>query len=78
MIVLDSKISRVHRDRDFGRVEADITFLIKRPGQPVRPATIRTNVPVRGHDPLRLRLTRDAARLIDRIVTTPAVLPRVA
>ncbi|MBJ3761382.1 hypothetical protein ILP92_01270 [Maribius pontilimi] len=78
MIVLDSKIGDVHRDRDFGRVEANVTLWIKRPGQPVRPATIRTNVPVRGHDPLRLRLIQDAARLVDRIVTTPAVLPRVA
>ncbi len=78
VMILDSTISRVYRDRDFGRVEANVTFLIKRPGQPVRPVTIRTNVLVRGNDPLRQRLTEDARRLVDQIVMTPVDLPRVA
>ncbi|WOI55486.1 hypothetical protein [Palleronia sp. LCG004] len=77
-ILLDGKITNVHHDRDFGRIEASVTFLMKCPGQPVRPVTIRTNVPVHGNRPLRRRLIEDADHLVDRIVISPVDLPRVA
>jgi hypothetical protein len=64
MIVLQSTIDRVHRDRDFGRVEATVTLVAKtQTGQPPRLVRIRTSVPARGVVPLRERLIQDAVRL---------------
>ncbi|EKE44925.1 hypothetical protein OCGS_0960 [Oceaniovalibus guishaninsula JLT2003] len=63
MIVLDADFAHVHRDRDFGVIEADVTLLLKWAGQPVRPVTIHTHA---GPGPdLRSRLVRDAARLAE-------------
>ena len=64
LIILDTRIDRVHRDRDFGRVEARIGFLIKEPHRPIRLIHVLTNVPARGGKPLRERLVADAALLM--------------
>lgn len=69
MIILDSTISQVSRNRDFGRIEARVTFLAKtRAGQPPHPLSVMTNVAVRGAAPLRERLTADAALLATSLV----------
>jgi hypothetical protein len=55
----------VHRDRDFNRVEARVTFVAKiMRGQPPRRISIYTSQPPQGDAPLRERLVADAARLV--------------
>lgn len=63
-LVFDAQIDRVHRDRDFGRVEARVGFVVKEPHQPVRMIHVLTNVPAQGDAPLRNRLITDAAALM--------------
>lgn len=63
-VILDVQIDRVRRDRDFGRVEARIGFVVKEPHQPVRLIRVSTNVPARGGRPLRHRLVADAEVLM--------------
>ncbi|RVV98202.1 hypothetical protein EKE94_12225 [Mesobaculum littorinae] len=68
MIIFDSSISNVSHDRDFGRIEATVTFVAKvAQGQPTRMVRIRTNVPTSGGASLRERLTKDAAVLARRL-----------
>ncbi|KAF0674516.1 hypothetical protein [Profundibacterium mesophilum] len=64
MIVLDATISNVSYARDFGRIEAKVTLIVKTAHQPVRAIGIRTNVLARGDAPLRTRLLEDAAILV--------------
>lgn len=64
LVILNAQIDRVHRDRDFGRVEARISFVVKEPHQPVRLIRLSTNVPARDDAPLRDRLVADAAILL--------------
>ena len=64
MLVLEAQISDVHRDRNFGRIEARVNLLVKDlAGQPPRWLSMRTSVPRHGAKPLRFRLVEDAARL---------------
>ncbi|SFP37251.1 hypothetical protein [Tranquillimonas alkanivorans] len=68
MFILDSEITHARRDRDFGRVEAEVALLAKtRSGQPPHAIRLRTNVPARGSESLRVRILRDAARLARRL-----------
>lgn len=64
MIVLDGTISNVSYARDFGRIEAKVTLIVKTAQQPVRAVSIRTNVLARADEPLRHRLLQDAAILV--------------
>lgn len=68
MIVLDAAFENVRRDRDFGRVEANVTLFIKRAGEAVRPVRVRTNVMDRGEQSLRVRLLENAASLADYVI----------
>ncbi|WP_099827070.1 hypothetical protein [Oceaniglobus indicus] len=64
MIVLESIISHVSRNRDFGMIEARVTLFAKtHKGQPPHPVRIRTHVPARGNAPLRQRLVAEATLL---------------
>ncbi len=63
MIVLEANVKKARLDRDFGRVEAVVELIVKRPGQPARRMKLRTNQPIKGDLPLRQRLTNDAALL---------------
>lgn len=64
MIVLETTISNVHRNRDFGMIEANVTFFAKtQAGQPPHPVRIWTHVPVHGAAPLRDRLIGEAVHL---------------
>ena len=71
MMILDSEITHVHRDRDFGRVEALVTLFVKQRGQPVRPLRIRTHMAPQSEGSLRQRLVADAARLAEHVVRRP-------
>lgn len=65
MLVLDAAILRARRNRDFGRVEADIALIVKPgPNRPVQRLTVFTSQPASGARPLRRRLIEDAARLV--------------
>lgn len=78
MLIFDSKIDRVHRSREFGQIEARITFLAKTAaGRPPQSMRIATHVPIRGNGPLRDRLMRDAMRLA-RLMAARAQSPRIA
>lgn len=77
-VVLDAQIDRVHRDRDFGRVEARIGFVVKEPHQPVRLIRVSSNVPARGITPLRERLVADAAILMQARRLPVGAHPRAA
>ena len=77
-VILDAQIDRVHRDRDFGRVEARIGFVVKEPHQPVRLICVSTNVPARGDAPLRDRLVADAAILMQARRFPPETRQRAA
>ena len=70
MIVYEHQISDVHYDRDFGNVEARVTFLAKtQAGQPPHRVSVMTHVPARDADqPLRTRLVDDAAVLVNRLL----------
>ena len=68
MIVLDAAFDTVRRDRDFGRVEANVTLFIKRAGEAIRPVRVRTNVMDRGEQTLRVRLLENAASLAEYVV----------
>ncbi|SFG88072.1 hypothetical protein SAMN04488020_104278 [Palleronia marisminoris] len=72
MIVLDAAFDHVRRDRDFGRVEAYVTLLIKRAGEAARPVRVRTNVTDRGTQTLRVRLLENAASLADYVMRRDA------
>ena len=64
MIILQADISKVRRNRDFGRIEAVVSLVAKvQAGQPPTMIRLRTSVPTRGDLPLRQRLKADAARL---------------
>lgn len=68
MIVLDAAFDNVRRDRDFGRVEANVTLYIKRAGEAARPVRVRTNVMDRGEQTLRVRLLENAAGLAEYVM----------
>lgn len=73
MMILDAKISRVTRDRDFGMIEARVTLLAKtQTGQPARPITVLTHAPARAAD-LRARLIADATHLAGYLTLRPQV-----
>lgn len=72
MIVLDAAFDHVHRDRDFGRVEANVTLFIKRAGEAIRPVRVRTNVMERGEQTLRVRLLENAASLAEYVMSREA------
>jgi hypothetical protein len=83
MLVLESRISHVARNRDFGMVEACVTLIAKtQAGQPAHPLRLLVHVPVRGHAPLRQRLTAEATGLARAMSRSPAALkargPRAA
>lgn len=64
MLVLESKISKASYARDFGRVEARVSLLVKtRQGEVPHWIHLRTSQPRHGRGPLRQRLTEDAVRL---------------
>ncbi|MDF0602480.1 hypothetical protein P1J78_17215 [Psychromarinibacter sp. C21-152] len=76
MRVLDTQVSEMVYDADFGRVEADVLLIVKpQPGQPARRLSLRTSQPLRGAAPLNERLAADAIRLAERMVA-PAPAPR--
>jgi hypothetical protein len=63
MIVLESRISNVTRNRDFGMVEARVTLFAKTiAGQPPHDVVVNTHVPARGPN-LRARLIASAIGL---------------
>jgi hypothetical protein len=63
MIVLESAISHVRRNRDFGVVEARVTLLAKtHRGHPPHRVSILTHAFPKGNDTLRKRLIDDAIR----------------
>ncbi|WP_139250790.1 hypothetical protein [Palleronia salina] len=78
MVILDADLSRVRRDRDFGRIEALVSLWVKESGRPVRPIRLTTNVPIRGNGPIRARLIQDAAALASSGLAPDTSLPRVA
>jgi hypothetical protein len=78
MIVIDATFSDVTRSRDYGRVEAIVSLLVKTVGRPVRNVSVRTSVSDRGDAPLRHRLIRDAARLALRLGATRTSLTEAA
>ncbi|SPJ23294.1 hypothetical protein [Palleronia abyssalis] len=75
MIVLDAKIDSVHRDRDFGRIEATVVLDVKRKGEAKRAVRLRTNVPSRGTASLRERLVADAAAMAAYFLEQDAKAP---
>lgn len=77
-IILDFQVDRVHRDRDFGRVEARIGLLLKEPHRPIRLIHVLTNVPTRGAASLRDRLLADAAALVRARGSAPDAGPHAA
>lgn len=68
MKILNAAVRRARRDRDFGRVEAEVTVLLRdTPHSPPRVETIRTSVPAkspRSDLSLRERLIEDATSLV--------------
>jgi len=63
MIVIETNISHVTRNRDFGMVEARVTLFAKtKAGQPPHSVIVTTHVPARGGN-LRARLIADAIGL---------------
>lgn len=78
LVILEAQIDRVHRDRDFGRVEARIGFVVKEPHQPVRLIRLTTNVPARDDAPLRDRIVADAAILMKARLSSPEAHQRAA
>ncbi len=64
MQVLESCVTGMAYDADFGRVEAAVALVVL-PGQgaPARTLQMRTSQPLHGTAPLEERLTRDAIRL---------------
>ncbi|WP_102108561.1 hypothetical protein [Oceaniglobus roseus] len=74
MLVLETKISRVRRDRDFGQIEARVTLFAKiQAGRPAHPISVLTHVPARGDRPLRERLIEDAIFLARHLKSRPTV-----
>lgn len=66
MKILNAVVKRAHRDRYFGRVEAEVSLLVRDGAQTApRLETIRANVPVRdgSKKSLRSRLIEDAATM---------------
>jgi len=64
MRVLESRITGMAYDADFGRVEAAVSLVIKPgAGHPARTVRLRTSQPLTGAAPLEDRLTSDAIRL---------------
>lgn len=66
MRVLETRITDMRYDADFGRVEACVTLIVKpRPGQPARRLCLRTSQPLLGPSPVEKRLAGDAIRLAE-------------
>lgn len=64
MRILDARIEHARYVRDFGRVEAQVAFLVKEDGRPVpHIVRVRTNEAARG-PALRARLIASARALI--------------
>ncbi|MEI4485558.1 hypothetical protein V8J36_05100 [Frigidibacter sp. MR17.14] len=67
MRVLSAKVTHARRLRDFGRVEALVTLLVKADGRPVPFETrVLTSAPVHGPGALRDRLIGSARMLHQR------------
>ncbi|WP_226780224.1 hypothetical protein [Oceaniglobus trochenteri] len=72
MIVLETRISNVHRNRDFGMVEARVTLLAKtRTGHPPHLISVHAHVPARGKAPLRDRLVADGKMIAGHLSRLP-------
>ncbi|WP_172298693.1 hypothetical protein [Pseudoruegeria sp. HB172150] len=79
MRILESQITDMRYNADFGRVEAAVSLLVKpQAGQPPRSMRMRTSQPLEGSTPLEDRLKEDAIRLAQSLAEKRAHRPTLA
>ncbi|MDF0596060.1 hypothetical protein [Psychromarinibacter halotolerans] len=68
MQIFETRVTDMHYDADFDRVEAAVALIVKtQAGHPARRIRLRTSQPLKGTTPVEERLAADAQRLAMRM-----------